>query len=49
MTLTGGIVMDAGVAETTISTNVALGGPVSINVADADASLTSSGDTIPNY
>ena len=43
MTLTGGIVMDAGVAETTISTDVALGGPLTIEVADADALLTISG------
>ena len=45
LTLTNGISVDAGVSTATISTDaVALGGPVTINVADANASLTISGN-----
>ncbi len=44
LTLTGGITLDAGVINTTISADVVLGGPVTIGVADANATLTVSGN-----
>jgi len=41
--LTGGITVDAGVADATISMNVTANAPIAVDVADADASLTISG------
>ena len=37
LTLTGGITLDAGVTDTTISADVVLGGPVTIDVSNYDA------------
>ncbi len=53
LTLTGGITVDAGVSDATISMNVAADSPITIDVADADATLTlsslsGSGDLMKN-
>ena len=44
LTLTGGITLDAGAGNPTISANITLSGPITIDVADAGATLTISGN-----
>ena len=43
LTLTGGVTVDAGVGDATISMSVTANSPITVDVADADASLTLSG------
>ena len=43
LTLTGGITVDAGVSDAVIAMNVTANSPITVDVADADASLTLSG------